>query len=422
MLQPVDANRPERKIVAVGLTIVLSLGLGGCETLSSLNPFSDDEEEEDEPAELVDFPEEAEVDVVWTSQVGDGSGSKYFLLVPAIGSGRIYAADSYGEVAAFDLATGDDIWQAQVGEVESAGFWSSLQFWKSRDNGFVSGAIGQGDGVVMLGTTQGDVFALDDLSGNLLWRSRVSSEVIAPPQTNGDVVVLQTLDGKLIALDRESGERRWSYDTQVPVLTLRGASPPVFAGELVICGFPNGRVVALRANGGEPVWEQRIALPQGRSELDRMVDIDGTPLVEDGVLYVASYQGRIKALRLTDGSPLWERELSSHQSIASGLEQLYVVGKDDQVAALDRRTSTPAWQSDLLKRRGLTSPTVVDNFVVVGDAEGYVHVFTQSEGRMVARDQIDSDGLRSDMRVSNGIVYGLSVGGTLFAFKIERNS
>jgi outer membrane protein assembly factor BamB len=269
-----------------------------------------------------------------------------------------------------------------------------------------------------VGTDSGEVIALDDLDGRELWRARVSSEVASAPQTDGDIVAVMTLDGKLVALDRATGARRWSYDTQVPVLTLRGAARPILLDGIVIAAFPNGRLVALRAKGGEPVWEHRVALPQGRSELDRMVDVDGAPTVAGQALYAASYQGRIKALRLGDGNPVWEREMSSYQSLTNGQGLIYVVGKDDQVNALDQQTGETTWSNATFRLRALTGGAVSGSYLLFGDAQGYLHALAQSDGRVVARMRIDSDGQRSDFTIADGVIYGYSNGGTLYAVSI----
>ena len=392
-------------------------GLAGCETLSSLNPFSDDDD--DEPAALQDFKEEARVDIRWDAQVGDGAGANYLHLDLAVSGPRVFAADAYGVVEGYERETGKRVWRVEIDNPTPPPGWSErIRFWSLSDDAFITGAVGAGAGAVFVGTDNGDVIALDDLDGHELWRAKVSSEVVSAPQTDGDVVGVMTLDGRVVALDRATGQRRWSYDTQVPVLTLRGSARALVAEGLVIAAFPSGRVVALRAKGGEPVWEQRIAVPQGRSELERMVDVDGTPLVVPPLIYAASFQGRVKALRLSDGNPIWERELSSFQSLASGQGLIYAVAKEDDIQALDEKTGETTWSNPGFKFRALTGGASVAGYVIFGDSLGYLHVLAQSDGRIVGREQIDSDGLRSDFVVYEGVLYGLSNGGRLFAARI----
>ena len=407
-----------RHMLRTGVLALLALvTLAGCETLESINPFADDGEEQ--PAELVDFKEEARIDVRWDAQVGDGQGDKFLGLAPAVSGPRVYAADAWGVVEAYERETGKRVWRVELANPTPARPWAQrIRFWMPVDDSFVSAGVGAGAGALFVGTDSGEVIALDDLDGRELWRARVSSEVAAAPQTDGDIVAVMTLDGKLIALDRATGARRWSYDTQVPVLTLRGAARPILLDGVVIAAFPNGRLVALRAKGGEPVWEHRVALPQGRSELDRMVDVDGAPTVAGAALYAASYQGRIKALRLGDGNPVWEREMSSYQSLTNGQGLIYVVGKDDQVNALDQQTGETTWSNATFRLRALTGGAVSGSYLLFGDAQGYLHALAQSDGRVVGRTRIDSDGQRSDFTIADGVIYGYSNGGTLYAASI----
>ena len=406
-----------RRAFALLLVAGLLVGLGGCETLSSLNPFSDSDD--DEPAPLQEFKEEASVAVNWDAQVGDGAGANYLQLDVAVSGPRIYAADAYGVVEAYERGTGKRVWHVQIENPTPPPGWTSrLRFWSLSDDAFITGAVGAGAGAVFVGTDNGDVIALDDLDGHELWRAKVSSEVVSAPQTDGDVVGVLTLDGRLVALDRATGKRRWSYDTQVPVLTLRGSARTLVAEGLVIAAFPSGRLVALRAKGGEPVWEQRIAVPQGRSELERMVDVDGTPLVVPPLIYAASFQGRVKALRMSDGNPVWERELSTYQSLGNGQGLIYAIAKDDEIQALDEKTGETTWSNATLAHRALTGGASVASYVIFGDGQGYLHVLAQSDGRLVGRERIDSDGLRSDFVVNDGVLYGMSNGGRLFAASI----
>jgi len=238
------------------------------------------------PAELTDFKEEVVLQKQWDRSIGDGQGKTYNMLVPAVEGNTIYAADVTGVVMSLDRMNGDVQWKTDL-ELP------------------VSGAVGVGYGMVMLGTLQGDVIALDASTGEEQWRSRVNSEVLAPPATNGDIVVVQTQDDRLIGLDASTGNQRWVYDSTPGVLTLRGTGAPLVTNRLAIAGLSTGKVVALDTRNGVPVWEQRVAIPQGRSELERIVDIDGGLLMSGGTLYVTSYQGRMAALEMESGRVLW---------------------------------------------------------------------------------------------------------------------
>jgi len=352
------------------------------------------------PAALTDFKEEVVLQKQWSRSIGDGQGKTYNMLVPAVDGNTLYAADVTGVVMSLDRMTGDVKWKKDL-ELP------------------VSGAVGAGYGLVLLGTLQGEVVALDASNGEEKWRSRVTSEVLAPPATNGDVVVVQTQDDRLIGLDASTGEQRWTYDSTPGVLTLRGTGAPLVTNHLAVAGLSTGKVVALDTQNGVPVWEQRVAIPQGRSELERIVDIDGGLLLSGGTLYVASYQGRMAALELESGRVLWQRDASSYAGVAQGFGSVYVSLASGTVEGIDERSTTALWSNDALARRQLSAPEVFSSYVAVGDMEGYLHLLSQVDGRFVARTRIDSDGLRARPLVVGDMIYVFGNSGKLEALTIR---
>ena len=398
------------------------LSLGGCSWFSWL-PFvgggdsNTELKEKLKPAELVRFDAEVNIKRLWRGSIGDGLGKKYLRLHPAIIADAVYTADAYGLVEARDRFSGKRRWRTRIGEPDQ-GFLHTGIF-DRRDPGFVSGGVGTGGGMVLLGTTAGEVIALDSADGSETWRVEVGSEVLAPPTYGDDSIFVQTVDGRLLALEASNGEIRWSFDNQVPVLTLRGTATPVFHDQgVVIAGFANGKVSAIRAESGEPIWEHRVMLPEGRSELDRMADVDSRPLILGATLYTVAYQGRLKSLRLGDGSPLWERETSSFLDLAHGYGQLYVIDDEDTVEAVDLESAEPVWVQEQLFRRQLSSPVAYDNYVLVGDGDGYLHVLAQSDGRFLGRKRLDSKGIRSGPIVADNVVYVFGNSGSITALEI----
>lgn len=352
------------------------------------------------PAELTKFTEEVVLKKQWSRSIGDGQGDSFNMLVPAIENDRIYAADVTGVVMAMDRMNGDVAWKQDL----------DLP---------VSGAVGVGYGMVMLGTLKGEVIALDASTGEEKWRSKVTSEVLAPPATNGDVVVVQTQDDRVIGLDASTGERRWIYESTPAVLTLRGTGAPIVTNRLAVAGLSTGKVVALDTQNGVPVWEQRVAIPQGRSELDRVVDIDGGLLLSGGTLYVASYQGRVAGLELESGRVLWQRDASSYTGVAQGFGNVYVSLAAGTVEGIDERSSSALWSNDSLARRQLSAPEVFSSYVAVGDLEGYLHLLSQVDGRFVGRERIDSDGVRARPLVVGDMIYVYGNSGKLEALTIR---
>lgn len=413
------ASLPLRAALPIAAAALL---LGGCSAFSFL-PWVDGKSasarkkaEADKPAQLADFAAEVALVPRWSAKAGRGLGRKYLRLTPAIVADRIIAADGYGRISALDRFTGRTLWSAAIGESDDAPFYA---FWDRRDASFVTGGVGAGGGRIVVGTTRGDVVALDAGDGRELWRAAVSSEVLARPAASGDLVVAQTADGRLAALEAADGTPRWSFDTQVPLLTLRGTAAPRIAGGLVFAGFSDGNVGAIDSRSGAPIWKQRIMLPQGRTELDRLVDVDGTPVLAGTTLYAASFQGRLKALRASDGTVLWEIEASSHLDLAEGYGHVYLVSDADIVRAIGQSSAAVAWEQEGLRNRDLTSPLAFGNYLLVGDAQGYLHVLAQSDGRFLGRRKIGS-GLRTQPVEADGTVYALTDDGRLHALGIER--
>ena len=429
--EPIARKRPRRgaptrrwrRLVPWLMFAAAAPALGGCAFFSFL-PFVDgperaesDEKKKkkaDKPAELVDFEAEAVVHRLWRVKVGRGLGRKYLRLMPVVVADRVFAADGYGHVVAVERFTGKPVWQARIGETDKSG----LRFWDRRDPSFVTGGVGAGEGRVLLGTTRGEIIALDVGAGDELWRAQVSAEVLSPPVAWEDIVVAQTADDRLIALEAADGAQRWAYDSQVPLLTLRGTATPLVEDGFVFAGFGDGHLTAVDAASGAPLWNHRVMLPQGRTELDRLVDVDGTPLFAAGLLFTASYQGKLKALRPADGTVVWELPASTHLNLAEGYGHIYLVD-DDVVLAIGQRDAGVVWRQDALKNRGLTSPTAFGNYVLVGDAEGYLHVLAQSDGRFVARAKLGK-GLRTPLVEVDGAVYAISDDGRLTAMEIRR--
>lgn len=385
--------------IARGLAVAGALLLlGACSTVT--NYFEGGKENQEPPKPLVQFTPSIKIKVLWSRQVGDGADSRYLKLTPAIEGNDIYAADRAGLVTAYDARTGEQGWQTQT-------------------QAPIAGGPGVSEHLVLVGTSKGQVIALDRATGKIAWRSPVTSEVLCAPVESEGIVVARTLDGKLFGLDAATGKHLWVYDRTVPVLTLRGNSRPVVVAGGVIAGFDSGRVVAVLLKTGQEIWETQVAVPHGRTELERMVDIDANPVVAGDVVYVATYQGRIAALELRSGRILWRRDMSTSTGIAVDEHNVYVTDSKSHVWALDRSTSASVWRQSQLEARAVTGPAVYQGYVVVGDLQGYVHWLSSDDGSFVGRTQVDGGAIVAAPVVNNGIVYVYSSGGTLTALQAE---
>ncbi len=361
---------------------------------------SKDDDDALSPAALVDFSPEVEVVELWSNGgVGeiDWVGTN---LKPLLHNGVIYAADSSGRVLAVNAESGDTLWKQDLDVA-------------------LSGGVGAAGETVLVGSTDGEVFSLSASSGDLNWRAQLSSEVLASPTGNSDVVVAQAQDASLVGLNASSGEKIWSFQLNVPVLTLRGTSSPIVVGSTAIASFANGKVYGLDIDSGSLVWENRIAIPQGRTELERIVDIDGQPLLVDGMLFVASYQGRLSAINRGTGRNMWFQESSSHLNLAYGQNQVYVAEEADIVSAYRGSSGQPIWRNEELRYRQISGPAVAGGYVMVGDSEGYLHVMSQTDGRFVAREKVDSSGISAAMIGTSETLYVMDNDGGLTAYRFE---
>ncbi|QAX82253.1 outer membrane protein assembly factor BamB [Candidatus Pseudomonas adelgestsugas] len=346
------------------------------------------------------FTETVVLQKQWSRYVGDGQGALYNLLQPAIDGTNIVVTDATGVIMAMDYMNGDVKWKKDL-ELP------------------VSGGVGAGYGMVLISTLKGDVVALDSTTGEEKWRTCVTREVLAAPATNGDVIVVQTQDDCVIVLDAATGKHRWSYDSTPTVLTLRGTSSPIVIDNLAVVGLSTGKVVALDIQNNIPVWETRVAIPQGRSELERIVDIDGALLLVGETIYVATYQGRVAALDLQSGRINWHRDASSYAGIAQEFGKIYVSLASGIVESVDEHSNATLWSSDSLAYCQLSAPAVFSSYVAVGDAEGYLNLLSRLDGRLIGRECIDSDGLRVRPLVIGNILYVFGNSGKLEAMTIK---
>lgn len=353
-----------KSLMAVLLTVVLA----GCQTIGGL--FNKDESLP--PAELVDFTPTLTVANIWSTNALDGSSRSGPAIDLDFADEKVWSADESGHVIALN---------AQTGRVDA-------RF----DTGLAISAGPRIEGEhILLGTYDGEVVLLNRSNGSVIWKRNVSSEVLATPIVSDGKVIVRVLDGRVYAFDRDTGRRDWVYDRSVPLLTLRGNSAPVARAGRVYIGFDDGVVVALRSDDGQLIWEQRVTEPEGRTELDRMTDIDGPMVIVGTELYVVSYKGRMASLALESGRLLWVKDISAEQGLSLRRTELATVDKDDAIWLVDRRNSTTLWRDDRLVRRDITRPVFYNDYLVATDFEGYMHWVDSASGEFVARVRIGSD-------------------------------
>jgi len=380
---------------ALAVTLLL-LVLPGCSWVAGILGGEDNAEP---PVPLTKLEDPLPLKKLWSKNVGVGNEEQYLKLVPASADEQIYVADHKGRVTALDALTGKKNWQVKTDVPVSAG-------------------PGAGEGLVLLGTSNAEVLALDAGDGSKRWLAAVSSEVLSVPQIDLGRVIVQTVDGNVTALDAETGAQLWIFDRSVPVLTLRGTSTPAVEHGVVVAGFANGKLVAMSADKGFVGWEANIAIPQGRSELERIVDIDGDPIIVGTAVYVATYQGSIGVIDLQSGNSGWKRDMSSYLSLGVDFSQVYVTDAQSHVWALSRSTGSTVWKTEDLAYRRVTAPEPFNDYIAVGDYDGYLHLLSRYDGRIVARARVDSDGIRARPLVVGDVLYVFGNSGKLAAFTL----
>lgn len=394
------------------ILVALAAAVSGCATIKGW--FGDSKAENIEPpTALVEFPQTINVQKVWSERVGKGSQHTGARMSMAYADGKLYAASATGDIAAFDATNGHTIWHKQIGERHG---W----IWHHGDNSVRwSGGPTVGGDLVVVGTLEGKVFGLAASDGAERWSAQLSSEVIAPPAIGGGLVAARTNDGRVFGLDERDGKRLWVFDhANVPILSLRGNSAPIIDSGAVFVGEDNGKVIALRATDGGEMWEQQIATGEGRGEIERIQDVDGALAVDSGVVYAAGYRGQTAALIAQTGRPLWTHEVSSFTGVALSASQVYVGDADSSVWALDLRTGSSEWKQDGLKYRWLGEIAVQGDAIVVGDFEGFVHWLSITDGKFAARAQLSKDPIEAAPIVVGDIVYVMDVEGEIGAFRV----
>ncbi|MCZ6565483.1 MAG: outer membrane protein assembly factor BamB [Gammaproteobacteria bacterium] len=372
--------------VSVLIILGCCLQLTACSLISKPKQWFDKEEDPREPAKLINLgTEKIKVQSVWKNSIGDLEEA-HSVIRPYITGDLVYLTDAEGRVEAWQRMDGKRIWSVTLKEE-------------------ITGGVNGGDDIVVVGTGNGVVIALSTVDGQEKWRTSVSSEVMALSQAKFGVIVARTNDSKVHALDVGQGNIVWKAGRGTPPLTLRGASEPKVVGDSVLVGYDDGKMAALSMRDGTELWETTVSVPGGRSELERMSDVDGEIAYVNGIVYAASFNGRVVAVDMDTGKILWTKDLSSHVGLSADESRVYVTDSDDSVWALDIVTGATLWRQDKLLYRDLTAPKVMGKYVVVGDFKGYLHWFSKEDGKLVGRENIAGDAIKVAPIIINDRAY-----------------
>lgn len=346
---------------------------------------------------------------VWSTSVGDGVGDYYSHLHPAWKDNTIYAADRFGIVKALDADNGKEKWKVDLSE--NPGFFSS------NISAQLSGGVTVDGSNLYIGSEKAVVYSLNTADGSQAWQTKVAGEAISRPVVSDGLVLIHTGNGILQALNQKDGTIAWSANLDMPTLSLRGESAPATAFGAAIVGGDNGRVSAVLMKEGQMIWQQRISEPSGATEIDRLSDVDTTPVIANGVIYTIAYNGNLVAMDLRSGQIMWKREVGSVNNILVEGDRIYLVDQNDRVMALNTEGGVTIWTQSELLHRNLTAPVLYNGFIVVGDAEGYMHWLNTNDGRFVAQQKVDSSGLLSAPVVASDKLVVQAKGGEVYSFK-----
>jgi len=350
------------------------------------------------PAPLVEFTPSLTLTPLWRAHTLAHVDEGQLQMSPVVYQQQIIVTAPNGAVQVFDFNDGKLLWTAET-ELE------------------ITAGAGVDESSILIGSRNGQVAALSLSEGAIRWQTQVSSEILSPPQSQQGVVIVRTVDGKLWGLSSQTGEQMWVYERDMPILSLRGTSQPLIVDRFVIAGFDNGKIAVLELSTGKLLWETPIAIPRGRSELERMVDIDADPILKDDVLYVSSYSKRTVALALRQGNVLWERDLGTPIGLAVDNQALYLSGIQSHLWALERSSGNALWKQEKLQGREISAPAVIANYVVVGDAAGYLHWLQRDNGQFAARYRFGKTPLLGQLQVQDNVLIAANRQGELMALR-----
>lgn len=371
--------------------LLTALVLGGCSTVEGWLGKTNGVE----PANLKEISEQTKFRERWHADLGEaGLG----LLQPALTSDAVYGVSGDGRLARLDRATGRQAWRVETGIA-------------------VSGGVGAGEGLVLVGGNKGEVLAYGE-NGQLRWKAQVSSEVLTAPQAAEGVVIVRSGDGNIAGLNAADGTRRWLYERSTPALVVRSHAGVTIQWGAAFAGFAGGKLAAIRVSDGSVLWEVSVSQPRGNTELERISDITSNPAVDDEQVCAIAFQGRVACYEGLRGNPLWNRDISSDKGLMLLRKHLYLSDGKGAVMMLDKLSGATLWKNDELFLRETSTPHAIGNFVVVGDYEGYLHALNREDGRIVGRIKlgggaIDAPILSMDngllVQTRDGDLYSLSI-------------
>lgn len=351
-------------------------------------------------AELSSFTQTVNIATIWSTRIGNGAGQENLKLPPALANGNVYVADHSGRIASINDATGKTNWQINA------------------KTSVTSGLAADGN-MLFVGNKSGQLLAYQQSDGQNKWLANMSNDILATPLATNNSVIARTESGQLGSFDAKTGANNWSFTQAQPALILRGSSSPKVSGGTLVDGFGDGQLIAFDVDSGHMLWKQTIAESTSSFAIERMTDIDADPVISNGVVYTVTYQGKVAAVSLRSGNILWSHDMSSYTGLAVDPERVYVSDDHDNLWALDRATGKVLWKQTALLYRGITAPAVLGGYVLVGDAQGYLHCLDGKTGNFAAREKIDGSSIIATPIVKDNAVYVVTRGGKLAKLRLS---
>jgi len=383
------------------LALIAAVTLSACTQMTDLKTDISERmfgpEASDPPAELTDIKSTASAKILWHANVGASENHDF---VPAMEGSAIYAASASGDIVGLDAASGDQVWRVNAGEK-------------------LSGGVGAGANLVLVGTSKGMVLAYDQ-NGKPLWKSKVSSEVLSAPKVSGGIVVVRAGDSRIFGLNAVDGKRKWVYERATPTLSLRSSAGVVIDGGMVYAGFAGGKLIEVRLEDGKVIWEASVAQPKGSTEIERIADITSLPVVDGSLVYAVAYQGKIAGIDRATGHIAWSRDISSYTGMSSEDARVFVSHAGGAVYALEYSSGKTFWRQGELGNRHLSAPLPLGSLVAVGDVEGYVHFLNREDGAFAARIRTEESPIMPQMlQLKSDSLLAQTRGGGLYAISIK---
>jgi len=386
----------------LSVSLAIAIFISGCSAITDVKTDISERmfgrELTDPPGELAEISKPSiQPKIVWNIKIGASEDNDFS---PAMEEGAVYAASAAGDIARIDAAKGTQMWRINAGEK-------------------LSGGVGLGPDLVLVGTPRGSVLAFDQ-TGKLLWKAKVSSEVISVPRYEAGVVVVRCGDSRIFGINAADGARKWIYERATPALSLRSSAGVAVDGGAAYAGFAGGKLIALRVEDGKVIWETSVAQPKGATEIERIADITSLPVVDGPLVYAVAYQGKVAAIDRATGRVAWARDISSYNGLNAEASRVYVTHTGGAIYSLDYSSGKTFWRQGDLTNRRLTAPLPMGGVIAFGDIEGYVHFLDREDGTFSGRLRTEKSPLLPQMTAlgTNGLL-AQTRNGNLYAISIK---